>query len=263
MIAAMAVSTVAGTVAYLASPRARAAVRANLAVAVPERRDRERLVWRAFVWQARHYLEILALERMDPAAVARAIRVVGWEHFLAAHERGLGVVLASAHLGSVSVCGQVVVSRGFEVTLPVERGTSPLARLVNRARSSHGLTFVSTDSPLGIHRVLKRGGTLGILVDRAVTGVGERVPFFGREALLPSAHVALALRTGAALLPAFAERDDGGGLVARFEPEIALARTGDHAADVREGMRRFLVVLEGEIRRRPDEWSVFERLWER
>ncbi|MDO8563283.1 MAG: hypothetical protein Q7S25_05530 [Candidatus Limnocylindria bacterium] len=259
---AVVISTIAGTVAYLASPRARAAVRANLAVAVPERHDRERLVWRAFVWQARHYLEILALERMDPAAITRAIRVVGWEHFFAAHERGLGVILASAHLGSVSVCGQVVVSRGFEVSLPVERETSALARLVNRARSSHGLTFVFTDSPLGIHRVLKRGGTLGILVDRAVTGVGERVPFFGREALLPSAHVALALRTGAALLPAFAERDRHG-LVARFEPEITLVRTGDHAADVREGMRRFLVFLEDEIRRRPAEWSVFERLWER
>lgn len=262
MIAVMAASTIAGTIAYLAAPGARAAVRANLAVAVPERRDRERLVRRAFVWQARHYLEILALERMDPAAVHRAIRVVGWEHFLAAHEAGRGIVLASAHLGSVSVCGQVIVARGFEVTLPVEPGRSPFARLVNRARSSHGLSFVSTDAALGIHRVLKRGGTLGILADRAVTGVGERVPFFGREALLPSAHVALALRTGAVLLPAFAERDRRG-LVARFEPAIALPRTGDHAADLREGMRRFLAMLEGEIRRRPDEWSVFERLWER
>ena len=259
----MIVARAAGAIAYLLSPRARAAVRANLAVAVPERRDRERLVRQAFRWQAQHYLELFRLLRLDREAVAREIRVEGWEHFKAAHDKGAGVVLTSAHLGSVSVCGQVLVARGMAVTLPVETGTSAMARLVNRARASQGLHFVPTASALGIHRVLKRGGTLGILADRAVTGVGVRVPFFGREALLPSAHVALALHTGAALLPAFADRDAGGGLVARFEPELALPRTGDREADVREGMRRFLVLLEREIRRRPDEWSVFERLWER
>ncbi|MSQ37165.1 MAG: hypothetical protein EXR61_02485 [Chloroflexi bacterium] len=256
------IARIAGAAAYVLAPHARAAVRANLAVAVPERRHRERLVWQTFRWQAQHYLEILRLERMDMAGVARTIRVEGWENFKAAHDKGSGVVLTSAHVGSVSVCGQVLLTRGMEVTLPVERETSWVARLVNRARTSQGLRFVSTDSALGIHRVLKRGGTLGILVDRAVTGVGVRVPFFGREALLPSAHVALALRTGAALLPAFADRD-ADGLVARFEPEIPLQRTTDHEADIREGMRRFLVLLEREISRRPEEWSVFERLWER
>ena len=139
------IARIAGAAAYVFAPRARAAVRANLAVAVPERRHRERLVWQAFRWQAQHYLEILRLERMDMAGVARTIRVEGWENFKAAHDKGSGVVLTSAHVGSVSVCGQVLLTRGMEVTLPVERETSWVARLVNRARTSQGLHFVSTD----------------------------------------------------------------------------------------------------------------------
>ena len=133
---------------------------------------------------------------------------------------------------------------------------------INRARSRMGLHFVETSSALGIARILKRGGVLGMLADRAVTGVGERVPFFGRPALLPSAHVALALRTGAVLIPAFAHRD-GEILRAVFEPELVLRRTGDRDADLLDGMRRWATALEPHVAMAPEQWSVFEPVWRR
>jgi KDO2-lipid IV(A) lauroyltransferase len=101
-----------------------------------------------------------------------------------------------------------------------------------------------------------------VLGDRAITGVGERVPFFGRPALLPSAHVALALRTGAALMPAVAHRE-GNVLRAVFEPELELRRTGDREADLRDGMLRWAAALEPHIRVAPEQWSVFEPVWRR
>jgi KDO2-lipid IV(A) lauroyltransferase len=101
---------------------------------------------------------------------------------------------------------------------------------------------------------------LGILADRAVTGVGERVEFFGRTALLPSAPVVLSIRTGAPLLPAFAGRRDGV-LTATFEPPLEIPRTGDRQADVREGVQRFARVLERYVRNAPEEWTVFEDFW--
>ena len=92
--------------------------------------------------------------------------------------------------------------------------------------------------------------------------MGERVPFFGREALLPSAHVALALRTGASLVPGFARRE-GRTMRARFEPELVLQRTGDHEADLRDGVRRWAELLEKHVRVAPEQWSVFEAFWRR
>lgn len=256
------IATVAGTLAYRASSGARDAVRENLAIVAPERRDRERLVRQTFVEQVRHYIEIFRLARLDHDTVRRTVVMTGWERFVAAVERGDGVILASAHVGPVSVCGQIIAANGYDVTLPIEKETGELARSINRARTRMGLRFIETDSALGIHRVLKRGGILGVLADRAVTGVGERVPFFGQPALLPSVHVALALRTGAVLLPAFAHRD-GNVLRAVFEPELELPRTGDRDADVREGMRRWAAVLEPHIRVAPEQWSVFEAVWRR
>jgi len=256
------IATLGGALAYRASREARDAVRENLAIVAPERPDRERLVRQVFVEQVRHYVEIFRLARLDHEKVRRLVVTTGWDHFTAAVARGDGVVVASAHVGPIAVCGQIIAASGYEITLPVENETGELSRAINRARARMGLRFVETESALGIHRILKRGGILGMLADRAVTGVGERVPFFGRPALLPSAHVALALRTGAVIIPAFAHRD-GGVLRAVFEPELELRRTGDRDADVREGVRRWAELLEPHIAVAPEQWSVFEAVWRR
>jgi lauroyl/myristoyl acyltransferase len=256
------IAILGGTIAYRASAGARDAVRENLAIVAPERTDRERLVRQTFVEQVRHYIEIFRLARLDHEKVRRTVVTEGWDRFVEAAGRGHGVILASAHVGPVSVCGQIIAANGYEITLPIENETGELARAINRARTRMGLRFVELDSALGIARILKRGGVLGVLADRAITGVGERVLFFGRPALLPSAHVALALRTGAALMPAFAHRD-GNVLRAVFEPDLELVRTGDRDTDVREGMRRWAAVLERHIRQAPEQWSVFEPVWRR
>lgn len=250
-------SEVVGTLAYLAAPHARAAVRANLAVIA-----RPSLAHRVFVAQVRHYLETFRILRLAPERLLEMVEVEGWPSFAQAHARGKGVILASAHLGPVVLCGQVLAARGFHVAVLVENKSGDMGRAIDRARSAMGIRLVETRSAIAVMRTLRSGGILGFLADRAITGVGERVPFFGREALLPSAHVAIALRTGAALVPAFAARE-AGRLIARIEPELDLPRTGDRDADVREGVRRWAAVLEQHVARNPEQWSVFDHVWGR
>src|SRR5437667_983308 len=251
------ISEIVRTIAYLAVPRARAAVRAHLAVISPERPLSAR---RVFVNQVRQYLEVFQIPRLDRARFDAVVRVEGWDNFLCAQRLGKGVIFGSAHLGPIALVGQVLITRGFTLTLPAEKTDSEFMRAVNRARQAQGLVLVPMDSAIGIHRVIRDGGVLGILADRAVTGVGERVEFFGRTALLPSAHVALALRTGAALLPAFASRENEF-LVARLQEPVVLASPAARASDVRAGVRQFAARLERYVKEHPEQWSVFEPVW--
>ena len=252
------ISEVVGTIAYLAAPRGRAAVRANLAIIAPERSLSAR---RVFVNQVRQYLEVFHIPRLDRTRFDAIVRVEGWDRFLCAQRLGKGVIFGSAHLGPVALVGQVLMHRGYTLTLPAEKTDSELMHAVNRARQAQGLVLVPMDSAFAIHRVIRDGGVLGILADRAVTGIGERVEFFGRTALLPSAHVALALRTGAALVPAFTWRENGL-LHARIEEPLVLAPTGDREADVRAGVRQFAAVLERYIKEHPEQWTVFRPVWD-
>ena len=253
------IAQVLGTVAYAASPAARGAVRANLDIIAPERASAS-LARHIFAEQARNYLEIFRLSRTNAATLRATIEKRGWEHFTSAHAQGKGVIVASAHLGPISVVGQVLVAHGYETVLPVETEHSEVQRAVNRARSAIGLELVRADTPLAVVRALRQGKVLGLLADRAVTGVGERVPFFGGEALIPSAHVALGLRTGVPVIPAFSLRL-GRALVASFEPPLELRSTGDREADVRAGVAQWANVLESYVRRYPEQWTVFERVW--
>jgi KDO2-lipid IV(A) lauroyltransferase len=250
---------VVGTLAFLAAPGARRAVRANLAVIAPERNG-DALIRRIFVEQSRNYVEIFSIPRLDPKELLARMRVEGWEHVARAYAQGKGVIVASGHLGPVSVVGQMLLAHGFGVALPVEAERSEFHRAVNRARGGAGLQLIRTDSARSIFRVLHEGKVLGVLADRAVTGVGEKVDFFGREALLPSAAVVLSMRTGAPLVPAFADRIDGV-LTATFEPPLEIPNTGDRSADVREGVQRFARVLERYVRNAPEKWTVFEDFW--
>ena len=251
------IAEVIGSLTCLASPRARAAVRENQLVVAPGRRPRVR---RTFVNQARNYLDTFRLVGASGEEVAQWVEAEGWEHFLAAHARGKGVVMASAHLGPVNVCGQLFLVRGYPTTMPVEEERGEFGRAVNRARAALGGTFIPTSSARGIYRVLRDGGVLGVIADRAVTGTGERVEFFGHQVLLPSAHIALALRADAAVVPGFAYRH-GDKVSLHFEPALTLARTGDHDADVRLGMREFARVMERHIAGAPEEWAVFDRFF--
>jgi phosphatidylinositol dimannoside acyltransferase len=251
------VSEIVGTLGWLASPGRRAAVRSNLSVIAPARGDLSR---RVFVCQARHYVETFRILRLEPARLIDMVDLEGWGPLTQALARGKGVVLASAHLGPVVLCGQVLAARGLDVSVTVEAKTGDIGRVIDRARGAMGIKTIETRSPMAIGRVLRRGAVLGTLADRPVSGVGERVTFFGRETLLPSAHIALALHTGAALLPAFALRE-GGRLHAVMGPELELARTGDRAVDLRDGVQRWAAILESWVARAPEQWSVFERVW--
>lgn len=248
-----------GTGAYAASSAARAAVLANLAVIAPDRATAA-TARHVFAEQARNYLEIFRIAHIGPAALRASVEKRGWERFTGAYALGKGVILASAHLGPVSLVGQVIVTHGYPTVLPVETERSEIQRAVNRGRAAMGLEVVSTDSPFAVVRALRQGKVFGVIADRAVTGVGERVLFFGREALIPSAHIALGLRTGAAVIPSFALRE-GASLVACFEPPLDLRSTGDREADLRAGMVKWVTALEAYIRRAPEQWTVFERVW--
>src|SRR5713226_10773946 len=107
------ISEVVGTIAYLAAPRARAAVRANLAMIAP---DRSLSARRVFVNQVRQYLEVFHIVRLDRARFDAIVRVDGWDHFLCALRLGKGVSFGSAQFSPIALFGPVRMHRGYALT---------------------------------------------------------------------------------------------------------------------------------------------------
>lgn len=248
---------------YLVGAGARRAVRRNL-THVLRASPPESAVRAVFRHGAHNYVDVLLLPRIAPAALGTLIDFRGWEHLAAAHAAGRGILLVTAHLGSISLVGQMIQARGYPACVVVEPVQPPqLLALLERLRGSHGARPLPVGPGLlrAVNEALARNEVVGLVSDRDVLGNGLPVTFFGAPTRLPGGAAGLALRTGAAVLPAFTARLAAGRHVGWFEPPIELIRSGNVRADIQANTERVTRVLEAAIRRYPEQWTVFQPVW--
>jgi KDO2-lipid IV(A) lauroyltransferase len=209
-----------------------------------------------------HY-DLFRVSRLTSEEIRDLSRLEGQEHILRALDEGRGVVLASAHLGNVDVVGQLPAVYGLPLTAPIWHcKPERLFQYWLRLRQSHGLRLIPSDGPMmELFRTLKRGEIVALPCDRDFATSVRLVEFFGAPTHLPDGPVRLALRTGAALIPAFALRLPDDTFEVRIEPPLELSQTGDRDADVIAGMEKLVSVMERYIAKHPDQWLVAAPIW--
>jgi KDO2-lipid IV(A) lauroyltransferase len=205
------------------------------------------------------------MSKYTPEFAGRFIRSEGLEHYLAARDRGKGVLVLTGHLGAWELSSFYHSLAGYPMGMVIRRLDNPLVdRMVNRIRCRHGNGVLHKDDfARGLLAAMRAGETVGILMDTNMTPPqGLFVPFFGVSACTASGLARVALKTGAAVLPGFllweeSERQ----YVLHFYPELALADTGDSEADTADNTARFTSVLEDAIRQYPSQWLWMHRRW--
>jgi KDO2-lipid IV(A) lauroyltransferase len=259
-------AVIAGLLGFLFAPTPRSAVDHNLRIVMPHlnSRARRRRVLAMFVHSAISYVELFKLATYEQSRLERAFSTTGWEHLDAALARGSGVIVVSAHLGSYSAAGQLFALRGVPTAMVVEPLQPPeLFARVAALRRRFGASLIPADRSAvrAILTGLRANGIIGMMCDREVTGSGELMSFFGKAARLSSAPASIALRSGAVVLPAVTYRTRPFSGILRIDPPITLARTGDTAADVRNGMAQILALIEDMVRAAPQQWAIFTDVW--
>ena len=187
-------------------------------------------------------------ERMRPALVS-----------------GRGAVMLSAHFGNPELVTQALAILKIPVFAVTERVEPPaLSAMLTSIRSSKGLEFrpVGVSSAKRIMQMLRSCGTVALMGDRDIEGPRMKLPFFGVDTWMPTGPVEVGLRTGAAIFPSFCVRREKFKIDAYLEEEIIIERTDDLQADVRTAMLKYIERLEWWLRKEPDQWAVFERIWD-
>lgn len=262
------VGSLLGTPASIGMRDRRAMVERHMRRVRPEAKSWEirRLTQQVFESYARYYIESFRLTSLSKRQVSEAFTNTGFdEYILAALERGSGAIVALPHLGGWEWAGRWAADQGHQLSVVVEPLHPPeLFDWFVDLRQKFGLRVIPLGPGAGsaCAAALRRNEILCLLSDRDLTGTGVPVEFFGESTTLPGGPATLALRTGAALLPAavyFSDRNTRHHAIIR--PPINCQRESSLRSDV----QRITQVLAGEleelIRRAPEQWHLMQPNW--
>jgi KDO2-lipid IV(A) lauroyltransferase len=214
----------------------------------------------------KNYYDVIRLPSMSTASLERTITMHGIEHLDNALKLGKGVIMISGHIGNYSIVAQMAATLNYPSSLVVEDIEPPiLYDFVNKLRGHFGVKMIKLGSAQirTIYKILRNNELLLLAADRDVNDEGTPTPFFDAVADMPPGPVALALRTGAALVPGYTLRLPDNTSVVIIDEAIDLERTGDRDEDLRINMRKVAQTLERYIIKAPDQWVVLQRVWDK
>ena len=224
-----------------------------------------RLTVAAFANYARYMVDLVHLPNVDQSHLEDGVDVEGWEHVEAAFALGRGAILVTGHIGNWDLGGAGIAARGKPVNAVVETLQPPAwnAR-VQRIREQMGLKAIPIER--GVREMLaalRRQEGLAIVVDRPVApDAGVPITFFGRRTYVPGGAATLAVRTGAPVVPAvLIRKPDLRGFVATIGAPFVPERGRGTEAEIQALTQQIMTWLEGMIRRHPDQWYMFRRMW--
>ena len=267
--AAVAVGRACGRLAYLLGGSLRRTGEINLRLAFPDMdaHERTRILRGCYDSLGRTLGEFSQF----PHATRESLRAlidydpVGLKHLRAAESAGRGVIFLTGHIGAWEVLSFGWSALEYPINFIVRPLDNPrVEELIEGMRTRFGNTAISkTSAARQALRVLRAGGTLGILADlNTQAKEGVFVPFFGHLACTTTGAALLALRADALVIPTCAVWDKKRGrYFFHGDPPVELVRTGDERLDIEINTANFAAALERMIRAYPDQWLWIHKRW--
>jgi KDO2-lipid IV(A) lauroyltransferase len=208
-------------------------------------------------------LELLKFGTYTPEQMRAAVDIEGEERARQAYQQGRGVLYFTGHFGYWEIHAIVQPLNMHPVAVlarPLDN--AGLNEMLERIRTRTGNSVIYRQGAVRkVLRELAANHAVALLIDQHLhTPDAVYVDFFRRPAATTSALAALALRTGAPVVPVFALPLPHGRYRLVYEHPVD-PPTADTRDAVREFTQRCTDVLEMYVRRHPELWLWMHRRW--
>jgi Kdo2-lipid IVA lauroyltransferase/acyltransferase len=184
-------------IVYLLHGKLRRVGRRNLELALPEksRKERAKILRGVFTSLGRQLAEVCLYRRYTRENVSKIVVYEGFENYERALARGKGVLFLTAHLGAWELSAFAHSLYGYPLGVLMRPLDNPyLDRWVRTYRTLHGNTAVDKDFARGLIAAMRKGETVGALMDtNMIASQGVFVDFFGIQACTASGIARVAL----------------------------------------------------------------------
>jgi len=231
-----------------------------------ELRKLSRAVLRSY---ARYYLEAFRLQVIPAERIADGMHVnkENVDLTLEYLKNGRGVIYALPHMGDFEQAGLWVMRYGAGSFTTVAERLKPesVFRKFLTFRQGLGMEVLPTTGgphPFGVMAQRLRAGKLVCIVaDRDLSDTGVEVEFFGEKALFPAGPAALAVQTGAALMPVSCWFVGESEWAAHVHEEIPVPAAGTRKEKAAAMTQALATVFEQAIREHLEDWHMLQKLF--
>ncbi|MEI7998654.1 MAG: lysophospholipid acyltransferase family protein [Candidatus Omnitrophota bacterium] len=250
---------------YLLSSNDREAVSKNLKVILNTNKVPSLMVREVFRNFGKYLVDFFTMTKsLNKDFIKDSVEITGVEYINEALHQGKGGIILSAHLGNWEMGGSVLSFLGYPLSVvALAHKDDRVNALFNSQREFFGTTVIQTN--VAIRRCLEhlnRNRLVAILADRDFGHHGLTMDFLGRKALIPQGAAMFALKTGAPIIPVFFLRtaEDKFRFIIQKPIYPPLKENKRIETQEVEGFtKKFLYLIEEQIRQNPSQWSVFCR----
>jgi phosphatidylinositol dimannoside acyltransferase len=213
----------------------------------------------------RYWCEVFRLPDLSHDEIVRAVQCAGEDKIVDGLARGKGVVISLPHMANWDHAGAWVTLAHAPLTTVAERlkPESLYERFLDYRRELGMEVLPLTGGPPPFRTLLERArqGRLVCLVgDRDLTENGVPVEFFGEPTSMPPGPAAIAVATGADLLPATLWYE-GPRLHIRIHDAVQIPVSGSRPEKVASMTQTCADAFASGIAEHPQDWHMLQRMW--
>ena len=217
-------------------------------------------VRQVFINYGRYMVDFFLMPQLPPHKAEKYFAYIQGEEILQkALARGRGAILLSPHLGNWEFGGVMLRQSQYPLAVvAMAHNISTTNALVNQLRREKGIKVIEVDqspfSGVEILRHLRNNGVVAMIGDKNFFGRGLPTTFFGKEVIFPLGPVLIAMKSGAALIPAFVLQQSDGRYFGVLEEALPLLLEGEQKEIIKKNVDMTARIFEEYIRRYPDQW---------
>ncbi len=223
----------------------------------------KRIIKRLFMNLGQNFVETLRLPKVNIDYFKKYIQTEGEEFLKDTLKKGRGAIIFGSHFGSWELSFAIIPLLGykFSVFARQQYRFNFLNSLLNRWRESKGCRVITTEKETrGATYRLKKNEIIGLVGDHGGKE-GVLVNFFGHPTLTPTGAIRFSYLLDTPLLPAYIVRLKGPYHKLRILPPLILEKTEDPKMDLVINLGKMNRILEGYIKRYPDQYLWFYKRW--
>ncbi len=261
----LAIAAAAGNAAYDLAGSKRTLININLAQAMGLAPDDRRVAHasrRAFRNYAKYLVDVMRFPALTDADARRLVAIENVNILAEARSGGTGVLICTVHVGGMDMIGPGLKQAGEMLYVVADDTTyGRLYDHLKAVRSAHGFDLIGWRNLRGLFRVLRSGGNLVLFCDGGYRRGDVPVEFLGAATTFPAGPATLSAKSGAPMIPVWAQRTARDTFVARGQPMIRAG--GTDPAEIHRATQALADELGAVIAGDPGQWYMFRPIWPR